>query len=198
VTITQTAPLDLGLAAARIDHAHRLVGDIAAGTTRWKMTIPANPALDSDLILAVALADAEKAVAELAVARAALAEAPARMRERAAAYFANCAEGKRREADRNAEPIRSTAGITAIAWDTAAEYLREPSVWEEGDTAAAALDASVSGDERPCSDKAGAHDAHDWRDPDDLDVLLACPGVPPPLPRRVKGVTWSGREAGRD
>lgn len=70
MTITQTAPLDLELAAARIDRAHRLVGDLAAGTTRWKMTIPANPAADSDLILSRALADAEQAVAELAKARA--------------------------------------------------------------------------------------------------------------------------------
>lgn len=30
---------------------------------------------------------------------------------------------------------------------------------------------------RLCSDKAGFHDRHDWRHPDDLDVRIECPGV---------------------
>ncbi|HEY1176794.1 MAG TPA: helix-turn-helix transcriptional regulator [Phytomonospora sp.] len=92
MTITQTAPLDLDLAAARIDRAHRLVGDLAAGTSRWKMTIPANPAADSDLILARALADAEKAVAELVTARADRDRMAAAIIADIAAYAANCRE----------------------------------------------------------------------------------------------------------
>lgn len=67
--MTITGPLDLDAARARIDRAHRMVGDIAAGTTWWKMSIPAREDTDSDLVLATALADAEKAVAELEAAR---------------------------------------------------------------------------------------------------------------------------------
>lgn len=35
-----------------------------------------------------------------------------------------------------------------------------------------------------CSDKAGPHTEHDWRDAEDLDVLIPCPGIREPEARR--------------
>lgn len=66
-------------------------------------------------------------------------QAPAAMRERAADYFARCAEAKRREAAASGESIRATETIMAITWEMTAEYLREPTIWEEGDAIPAAV-----------------------------------------------------------
>ena len=38
-----------------IEKAHNLVGDLAAGTKRWQMTVPVDMERDSDMILADAL-----------------------------------------------------------------------------------------------------------------------------------------------
>lgn len=70
--MTAPGPIDITAALARVDRAHRMVGDIASGTTRWKMTIPVREDVDSDVVLSVALADAERALNELATVRAVL------------------------------------------------------------------------------------------------------------------------------
>lgn len=58
---------DEQLAAIRVtnERAYELVGNLAAGTERWRMTIPADEQRDSDLILSVALANADKLLAEV-------------------------------------------------------------------------------------------------------------------------------------
>lgn len=60
-----TEPLDLDEARAQIERGHALVGALAAGTRRWKMSIPADPERDSDLILSAALTAGEVALAEV-------------------------------------------------------------------------------------------------------------------------------------
>jgi hypothetical protein len=49
----------------RAEKAHRHIADICAGKARWKMTIPANPGTDSDLIFSNALNDVDVLLAAL-------------------------------------------------------------------------------------------------------------------------------------
>ncbi len=50
--------IDLDLVQARADAAHKEVGEIALhGENRWRMSIPAEPSRDSDLIIAGSLQD---------------------------------------------------------------------------------------------------------------------------------------------
>jgi len=54
----------------RYDAAHKEVGEIALhGENRWRMSIPAEPSRDSDLIIAGSLQDVPALVAELRAAR---------------------------------------------------------------------------------------------------------------------------------
>jgi hypothetical protein len=61
--------LDLDYARAALAKAHDLVVDLALNKSRWRMTIPADPERDSDLILATGLDQGEKAVAEVELLR---------------------------------------------------------------------------------------------------------------------------------
>ncbi len=62
--------IDLDLVQARADAAHKEVGEIALhGENRWRMSIPAEPSRDSDLIIAGSLQDVPALVAELRAAR---------------------------------------------------------------------------------------------------------------------------------
>jgi hypothetical protein len=58
--------IDTAAIKARAEKAHRHIADICAQKARWKMTIPANPETDSDLIFSSALNDIDVLLAELA------------------------------------------------------------------------------------------------------------------------------------
>lgn len=133
MTTTQAAPLDLDIAHARIDRAHRMVGDIAAGTTRWKMTIPAREDTDSDLVLAVALADAERAVAELAAVRRGeagfvglLGAEVERCRASAAVYTADFTAGVEHAMKLAKWSVDTSAALAAIAPSVLVIYADDP------------------------------------------------------------------------
>jgi hypothetical protein len=66
-TPTATEPLDLTAIRDRIKRAYTEVGEVASqgAHRRWRMSIPAQPDRDSDLIISAALDDAEKLTAEL-------------------------------------------------------------------------------------------------------------------------------------
>lgn len=66
-------PLDLAAYRADIDRAHTEVGDIArAGYRRWRMSIPAQPHRDSDLLISAGLARGGRLADEVEQLRAAL------------------------------------------------------------------------------------------------------------------------------
>ena len=59
------SPLDLTTARAAIEKAHRLVGELSAGTQKWTMHVPVDMNRDSDMILTSALTTAELLIAEI-------------------------------------------------------------------------------------------------------------------------------------
>ena len=69
---TPAAPLDLAACRADIERAHTEVGDIAhdGAHRRWRMSIPARPERDSDLIIAAGLARGESLADEVEQLRA--------------------------------------------------------------------------------------------------------------------------------
>ena len=63
-------PINLDSFKARADKAHKEIGAIAAeGVQRWRMSIPAQPDRDSDLIIADVLKDVPSVAFELECAR---------------------------------------------------------------------------------------------------------------------------------
>jgi hypothetical protein len=58
--VNEQQQVDVARIRRRLDRAQELVGNLAAGTQRWKMSIPADPERDSDLILTAALDGAEQ------------------------------------------------------------------------------------------------------------------------------------------
>lgn len=61
----EASPIDLAVARAAIEKARHLVGELAAGTQRWKMTAPVDMDRDSDMILTSALTTAKLLIAEI-------------------------------------------------------------------------------------------------------------------------------------
>lgn len=57
--------IDMEGVKARIDRAHKLIGDLCMGRQKWKMSIPADEERDSDLILSAALTDADRLIVRI-------------------------------------------------------------------------------------------------------------------------------------